>query len=144
MTENDQQQNEHDETTTEGPTDVGDRESTNAMPVRRKEPSDRKKPADAPFTFEATVATKDGTGTRVKTFRLPKLDEVAAAAVPGRFTYDAIMQPDNEMAQMTLGFASLEACKPDPAALAALRSLPTAEMIAVVGAWLGESRRSSV
>lgn len=95
-------------------------------------PQDHKKP-DAPFTF--TVAGKKHT--------LPKLSESAGATIPGDVTFDAIMEPDNEMAQMRLALATLIAAKPKPEALTALKSLPTNEMLEKIGAWLGESSGSS-
>lgn len=91
-------------------------------------------------------AAKDG-GHRFtvkgKTYTLPKIGEDAAATIPGEITYAAVMEPDNEMVQMRLAFATLEAVKPSPAALAALKSLATREMLEVVGAWMGGSSGSS-
>lgn len=78
-----------------------------------------------------------------KSYTLPNVGEDAAANIPGEITYAAVMDPDNEMVQMRLAFATLEAAKPTPAALAALKSLPTSEMLEHVGAWLGESSGSS-
>lgn len=78
-----------------------------------------------------------------KSYTLPALSESAASAIPGAITYAAIMEPDNDMAQMRLAFATLEAVKPSDAAMKALKSLPTTEMLEVVGAWMGESSGSS-
>ncbi|WP_028637722.1 hypothetical protein [Nocardioides sp. URHA0032] len=78
-----------------------------------------------------------------KSFTLPAIGEDAASNIPGEITYAAIMDPDNDMMQMRLAFATLEAAGPTPAALAALKSLPTKEMLEVVGAWMGESSGSS-
>jgi hypothetical protein len=78
-----------------------------------------------------------------KSYTLPALGEDAASTIPGEITYAAIMEPTNDMVQMRLAFATLEAAKPTPAALAALKSLPTKEMLEVVGAWMGESSGSS-
>lgn len=98
-------------------------------------PQDRKKPAAAArFTFTG----KDG-----KPYVLPEVDEAAAANLPGEITYDAVMHPEDEMAQMRLAFASLEACKPPAKSMAALKALGTNEMLEVVGRWLGESSGSS-
>lgn len=98
-------------------------------------PQDRKKPADAPFTF---------TGADGKPYQLPKITEDSVADLPGEVTYNAVMNPDDDMAQMRLAFASLEACKPKPASLAALKALGTTGMLEVVGKWMGESGGSSV
>jgi len=97
-----------------------------------KTPQDRK-PSDGGYRF--MVAGKSHT--------LPPISEDAANKIPGEITYAAIMSPDDDMAQMRLAFATLEAAKPKPAALAALKSLPTKEMLEVVGAWMGESSGSS-
>jgi hypothetical protein len=105
-------------------------------------PQDHKPKADAPFTFEATIKNKDGKPIK-KRFTLPKMGEDAATDIPGEITYAAVMNPNDEMVQMRLAFASLEAARPSPAALDALRSLPTGEMLKVVGDWMGESSGSS-
>lgn len=97
-----------------------------------KTPQDRKAKA-TPFKF-----TVDG-----KSYTLPNVDEEVAQKVPGGITMDAVMKPDDAMAQMRLGFATLEATNPTPAAMAALRSLPTERMLEVFGRWLGESSGSS-
>ena len=78
-----------------------------------------------------------------KSYTLPPVGEDAASSIPGEITYAAIMNPDDDFVQMRLAFATLEAAKPTPAALAALKSLPTAEMLEHVGAWMGESSGSS-
>lgn len=90
-------------------------------------------PQDEKFTF-----TADG-----KTYPLPKIDEKAITGIPGEITYNAVMAPDDEMAQMRLAFATLEACKPAPKSMAALKSLGTTEMLEVVFKWMGESGGSS-
>lgn len=77
-----------------------------------------------------------------KTYTLPAISEESASAIPGEITYAAIMRPEDEMAQMRLGLATLEAAKPSEAALTALKSLPTGEMLEVIGAWMGESSGS--
>ena len=97
-----------------------------------KTPQDRKTKA-APFKF-----TVDG-----KSYTLPAVDEEVAQKIPGGVTMDAVMRPDDAMAQMRLGFCTLEACSPSPAAMAALRSLPTERMLEVFGRWMGESSGSS-
>lgn len=78
-----------------------------------------------------------------KTFSLPPVSGASADALPGEISYAAIMEPENEFAQLRLALAMLEAAKPTAAALAALKSLPTAEMLKVVGDWMGESSGSS-
>lgn len=96
-----------------------------------KTPADHKAKGD-PFTFAAAG----------KTYTLPSATE-HADQVPGGITMDAILRPDDEMAQIRLGFAMLEAAKPTPKAMEALRSLPTKDMLEVFGRWMGESSGSS-
>jgi hypothetical protein len=100
------------------------------MPART--PQDHKA-KDEGYSF--TVGTK--------TFKLPNLSETAADSIPGEVTYAAVMEPDNDMAQLRLAFASLEAAKPSEAALKALKSLPTTRMLEVVGEWMGKAGGSS-
>lgn len=97
-----------------------------------KTPQDRK-PADGSHKF--TV--------KGKSYTLPKIGEDSAASIPGEITYSAVMGPDDVMAQMRLAFATLEAVKPSEAAMTALKSLSTTEMLEVVGAWMGGSSGSS-
>jgi hypothetical protein len=97
-------------------------------------PQDRKPKADAPFSFKGA----DG-----KSYTLPKMTEAAAETLPGEITFNAVMNPDDSMAQMRLALASLEACKPAPKAMTALKSLGTSAMLEVVGSWMGESSGSS-
>ena len=78
-----------------------------------------------------------------KTYKLPNLSESAAEGIPGEVTYAAVMEPDNHMAQLRLAFATLEAVKPSAAAMKALKSLPTPEMLEVVGEWMGKAGGSS-
>ena len=110
-------------------------------------PQDHKPKADAPFTFEATVEVKGKDGkpptTKTKTFTLPKVSEANADDIPGEITYAAVMEPDNQMAQLRLAFAALEAAKPSAAAMTALKSLGSDKMLEVVAAWMGESSGSS-
>ena len=98
-----------------------------------KIPQDRKPKSDGSHKF--TV--------KGKTYTLPAVTEDAASAIPGDVTYNAVMRPEDEFAQMRLALATLEAAKPSPAALAALKSLPTSEMLEVVGKWMGGSSGSS-
>lgn len=91
-------------------------------------------------------ATKDGSykfTVAGKSYRLPRVDEKAALAIPGDVSFQAVMNPDDEAAQLRLAFATLIACKPSDAAMSALRSLSTGEMLEHVNAWMGESRGSS-
>lgn len=97
-----------------------------------KTPQDRK-PAAGGYKF--TV--------KGKSYTLPFISEGAAEEIPGEVTYAAVMDPSNDMVQMRLAFATLEAVKPTPAAMTALKSLPTKAMLEVVGAWMGESSGSS-
>ena len=99
-----------------------------------------------PQTAPQDHKAKDGSHkftVKGKSYTLPPIGEDAASSIPGEITYAAIMEPDNDMVQMRLAFATLEAAKPSPAALAALKSLSTKEMLEVVGAWMGESSGSS-
>lgn len=117
--------------------------ATNALPARQQaqaQPSGQ--PDPEPFTFEATVRGEDGE-LITKTFVLPQVTEDAAMAIPGEYSYEAVMNPDNDAYQLRLGLATLEACDPGAEALAALKSLPTGQMLRVVGEWMGESSRSS-
>lgn len=98
-----------------------------------KAPQDHKAKADEAFAF--TVGTK--------TYKLPALSENAADNIPGEITYDAVMEPDNDAAQLRLAFASLEAAKPTEAAMKALKTLPTTQMLTVVGEWMGKAGGSS-
>lgn len=98
-----------------------------------KTPQDRKPKAEAGHKF--TV--------KGKTYTLPAMSESGAETIPGEVTYAAVMEPENQMAQVRLAFASLEAAKPSEAALKALKSLPTSEMMTVVSEWMGESGGSS-
>lgn len=97
-----------------------------------KIPQDHKQ-KNAPFTFKVAG----------EVYTLPKVGEDVASKVPGEVTYAAIMDPDNPMAQMRLGFATLEAAGPSEKAMKALKSLPTDEMLAEIGRWMGESQGSS-
>ncbi len=97
-----------------------------------KAPQDHKQ-KNEPYKFEA--------GGRK--YALPPLSETAADSIPGDVTYAAVMEPENEMAQLRLAFASLEAAKPTEAAMKALKSLSTTRMLEVVGEWMGEAGRSS-
>jgi hypothetical protein len=78
-----------------------------------------------------------------KTYKLPKALGDAADSIPGEVTYAAVMEPDNDMAQLRLAFASLEAAKPTEAAMKALKSLSTTRMLEVVGEWMGKAGGSS-
>jgi hypothetical protein len=78
-----------------------------------------------------------------KSYSLPPVSGDAADNIPGEVSWDAVMHPEDEFAQLRLAFATLEAVKPSPAALAALKSMSTADMLGVVGDWMGESSGSS-
>jgi hypothetical protein len=95
-------------------------------------PQDHKTKAE-PFKF--TV--------KGKSYTLPPIGEDAATSIPGGVTQDAVMYPDDATVQMRLAYFMLDATKPKPDALAALRSLPTSEMLEVMGNWMGESSGSS-
>lgn len=110
---------------------VDEPHNRNLAPVQ---PQDHLPANDGVFRF----AGRDG-----KTYTLPEVTEKTAAEIPGDVSYAAIMEPDNDMAQMRLAFTTLEACHPDPAALKALQSLSTKEMLETLGRWMGESSGSS-
>ena len=100
---------------------------------RPRKPQDRKPKADAPFSFTAGG----------KKHTLPRPTEDQAASIPFGITRAAVMSPDDEMAQMRLGFAMLDVVDAKPEALAALDSLPTSEAVEIFGEWMGESSGSS-
>jgi hypothetical protein len=87
-----------------------------------------------------------------KTYTLPST-EAAAGKVPAGITMDAILEPDSEMTQARLGIAMLVACGASDEAMAAVRAMPTSDMITIIGEWmsftppggasLGESSGSS-
>ena len=106
-----------------------------------KQPQDHKSKASDAYTFR-----HDG-----KTHRLPA-GETAAGKVEGRYLRDAAL--DGEEGQLRLGFAMLEKVDASPGALDALYSMPAADMMAHIQAWMefkpaedepsvGESSRSS-
>lgn len=97
-----------------------------------KTPTDRKA-KDEGFTF--TV--------KGKKYHLPAITEAVAMSVPAGVAEDAIVEPDNDMAQARLGLCTLRAAKPDPEAYAALRAMTTQDMLEVVGAWMGGASGSS-
>lgn len=94
-------------------------------------PQDHKKPDVFAFTVKG------------KKYVLPKITEATANKVPGGVTVDAVMYPDDGTVQMRLALFMLSAVDAKPEAMTALRSLPTDEMLEVVGNWMGESSDSS-
>lgn len=114
---------------------MSDIETTDTLPA--KKPQDHKPPAVKPGTFKAKV------GSKTKTFTLPEVTETAALSVDGSTTMDLILRPDDMELQLRAGFQTLLACNPKPEVLAAFRSLPTGEMLEVLGDWMGESSGSS-
>lgn len=111
------------------------------MPAPAK-PQDRQPKKDAPFTFEAFVEDKEGKKVKKK-FTLPPMSEESAMAVPGKYTMDAMLKPDDPSTQMALGFANLIAVKAPKPAMDALREMPTDKMLEVIMRWMGESEGSS-
>lgn len=95
------------------------------------QPQDHKKKSKN-FTF-----TAEG-----KTYTLPD-PRPHADKVPGGLTMDALENPDDESAQLRLGFALLRAAGPSDKAMSAFRSLPATEMFEVLGEWMGEFSGSS-
>lgn len=103
-------------------------------------PQDRQPKDDGSGSYRFTVVERSAQGKSItRTFTLPDVDEETALNIPGRFTYDAIMNPDDDTAQLRLAFATLEATDVDPAAVAALKSLTTKDMLEHLGAWMGKS-----
>lgn len=93
-----------------------------------KKPQDRKPKATKEpqgFTFE-----HDG-----KTYTLPDASAYAIA-VPGWVSADAILEPDNEIAQLRLGLAMLNAIDGHDDAKAALRAMTSGEMFGILGDWM--------
>lgn len=88
-------------------------------------------------TFTAKVNGKP------KTFTLPPITEESAGSIPGEIVYKAVMNPDDEMAELRLALANVDAAGIKPATKDALLSLPFLEMMKVVGEWMGESKGSS-
>ena len=79
-----------------------------------------------------------------KKYMLPPIGEEAALKVPGGVTQDAVMYPDDATKQMALAFHLIQYVGADPKSMAALRSLPTKDMLEIVGKWMGEGSGSSV
>lgn len=90
-----------------------------------KQPEDHK-PKPKKFTF---------TGDDGKKHTLPFASE-GAENIPGKLTRDAIMDPDDDAAQLRLGFAMLEACGAPQEAIDAVYAKPTTGMLEVLGAWM--------
>lgn len=90
-----------------------------------KKPEDHK-PKARKFSF-----TSEGG----KRFTLP-LASAGAEQIPGKVTRDAVMNPDDEAAQLRLGFAMLEACGASQDALDAVYEKPTPAMLELLGAWM--------
>lgn len=103
-------------------------------PAAAKQPTDRQAKSTGGFTF---------TGVDGEEYVLPYVSEGVAGNIPGEISYAAVMDPTNGMNQMRLVFATLEASEPPPAAMAALKALPTDQMMATARRWMGESRGSS-
>lgn len=86
------------------------------------------------------TVTVDG---KPKTFTLPPINEETAGKIPGEIVYNAVMNPSDDMAQMRLTMANLEASGVTPQVKDALLSLPFADVMRVLGEWMGESAGSS-
>lgn len=106
------------------------------MPATTKTPADRKPKTGTPEDgYRFTIGTQ--------TYVLPPVGD-RAEELPASLTMDAVENPEDMQAQARIGFALLRLIAP-PDALAALRSLSTAEMMKIVGEWMseGESDGSS-
>lgn len=99
------------------------------------------KRAEAEAAIDPDVFTF--TGADKKRYRLPKLDEVAMLEVPGGVTQDALMYPDDVGKQLALALHLLNLSGPSEKAAAALRALPTRQMLAVLQGWMGKFSGSS-
>lgn len=78
------------------------------------------------------------------TYTLPPVTEDDAQKLPGSLTMDIVEHPEDPQTQAVYGFALLRLmAKPD--VVDALRTLPTGEMMQVLGDWMsaGESGGSS-
>lgn len=90
-----------------------------------KKPEDHK-PKAKKFSF---------TNENGKRFTLP-LASAGAEKIPGRVTRDAVMNPDDEAAQLRLGFAMLEESGASQEAVDAVYEKSTPAMLDLLGAWM--------
>lgn len=102
----------------------------------RKQPQDRK-PKAKPYTFDVVERVKvNGRLTnKTKTYTLPFASK-GAKTLPGKFTRDAIMSPDDESVQLRLGIALLEETGVDQETLDVLYAKPGEEMITILAEWM--------
>lgn len=100
-----------------------------------KTPQDRK-----PKVTKYSFTDVDG-----KRHTLPLASE-SAVKIPGKMTRDVIMDPDDEQAQLRLGFAMLEASGVAQETLDALYAKPTPDMLEVMGEWMthGDGKGATV
>lgn len=104
---------------------------SNTRKAKPADPIASNLPGEVPTEFE------DANG---KTWTLPPLDPEAGNKVAGQIARDAIMQPDNEIVQVRLALATVEAALGDDSPeLKALYSLNTGDMMTVVQRWLGDA-----
>lgn len=99
-----------------------------------KTPADRK-PKDTQGSYRFTVGRK--------TYVIPPVGE-KGEELPAALTMDIVENPDDPHTQMKIGFALLRLVASEEV-IEALRSLSTAKMMEIVGAWMaeGESAGSS-
>lgn len=97
-------------------------------------------PEDHKTSGTKFTAVIDG---KPKTFTLPPITEKSAGSITASIVYDAVMNPGDDMAELRLALANLDAAGTKPAVKNALLSLPFAEMMRIVGEWMGESEGSS-
>lgn len=114
------------------------------MPPRQRKTTARPEPQDhlpkktrtladgaglTPFQFE-----HDGT-----IYELPVADGEAAGQLAGQMVRDAVMNPDDEAAQLRLAIATVEASVNNPTTLKALYSKPWGEVGAILSRWMQAS-----
>jgi len=111
------------------------------MSTTPKEPADHKPKKDGQFTFTTTEVV-DGK-KKVKTHTLQNAGPLALK-VPGGVSMDAILEPENETAQLRLGLAMLMVTDVPKDTMAALRSMPSDEMMTILLRWLNHGQVDNV
>lgn len=106
------------------------------MSKSRKRPQDRKPKAavvEAAASDFAYTFVHDGAE-----YALPHPSKGSANIATG-IVRAAILRPTDQMAQMALGFAMLEACDTDGDAVEALYAKPIGESTALIQAWMASA-----
>lgn len=99
-----------------------------------KTPADHKPKAGSPD--DGYRFTVDGV-----TYTLPPVTEEDAQKLPGSLTMDIVEKPDDPHTQAKYGFALLRLMVKDDV-VDALRSLPTGEMMEILGGWMMEGEQA--